>query len=248
MAKATKSASSVSSRETMIAAYMGLLAERKPSEIGLSDIAEAAGVTLADLRGQFGSAFDILSAFVKGIDEKVLEGLDADLADQDIKERLFDILMRRLDLLSPYKAAIRTLGEAARRDPGLAMGLNRLAVRSHQWMLAGAGVSTAGPTGGLKAQGMAATFAKVIKVWLDDEDPALARTMRKLDEELARAGRAASFLRDAERLASPLRALMSAPRLFCRSWPRDRWQDRDRAKGDGGWRGDDLRDPNVTPA
>ncbi|QCK88542.1 hypothetical protein E8L99_23665 [Phreatobacter aquaticus] len=95
---------------------------------------------------------------------------------------------------------------------------------------------------------MAATFAKVIKVWLDDEDPALARTMRKLDEELARAGRAATMLREAERLAAPLRALMSAPRMFCRSsWPRDRWRDRDSSRNEGGWRGDDLRDPNVTP-
>lgn len=246
MAKASKSAPV--SRDAIVAAYMGLLADRRPGEIGLAEIAEAAGVTLAELRGQFGSAFDILAAFVKGIDEQVLEGLDADLADQDTKERLFDILMRRLDLLAPYKAAIRSLGDAARRDPSFAMGLNRLAVRSHQWMLAGAGVSTAGPAGALKAQGMAATFARVVKVWLDDEDPALARTMRKLDEELARAGRAARFLKDAERLAAPLKGLFALPKAFCeRSWPRDRRKAREEGGRDGGWRGDDFRDPNVTP-
>ncbi|WP_204310683.1 hypothetical protein, partial [Escherichia coli] len=80
---------------------------------------------------------------------------------------------------------------AARRDAALAMGLNRLALRSHQWMLAAAGVETSGRGGALRAQGMAVMFARVLGVWLDDDDPALARTMKALDEGLARAGRAA---------------------------------------------------------
>ncbi len=45
----------------------------------------------------------ILAAYVADIDRAVLDGVDADLADQDTKERLFDVLMRRLDLLTPQK-------------------------------------------------------------------------------------------------------------------------------------------------
>lgn len=259
MAKASRSSSTSTAsstsptgsdaRQAIIAAYLGLLVEKAPGRIGLDEIAAAAGVSLATLRHEFDSALAILAAFVAGIDEAVLAGIDKDLADQDVKERLFDVLMRRLDLLEPHKAAIRTLSRAAASDPGYALALNRLAVRSQRWMLAAAGVSTHGPGGAIRAQGMAVAFARVVRAWLDDEDPALAWTMRVLDEELNRAARAAGLLRAFEQLTAPLRMLACAPARVCsRSWPRDRWRERDRdGSREDGWRGDDFRDPKVTP-
>ncbi|MGL4287219.1 MAG: TetR family transcriptional regulator [Phreatobacter sp.] len=245
MAKASKPASSQPPRDAIVDAYMALLADKPPHEIGLAEIAERAGVSLAALRGEFGSKFDILAAFVKNVDTAVLEGIDADLADQPTKEKLFDILMRRLDVLGPHKAAIRNLARAIRSDAAMAMGMNRLALRSHQWMLAAAGVETSGRGGALRAQGMAVMFARVLRVWLDDDDPALARTMKALDEGLVRAGRAARALGDVERLTAPFRSLLRAPRSFC---SRRRSDDRDRSEPrPGSWRGDDFRDPNVTP-
>ena len=72
-----------------------------------------------------------------------------------------------------------------------------------------------------------------------------------MDEELKRAGRAAGMLRAFEQLTAPLRTLACAPAAFCsRSWPRDRWRGRDRDRDEPreeGWRGDDFRDPKVTP-
>lgn len=245
MAKSAK-ANEKSARDAIVSAYMELLADHAPRQIGLADIAEKAGVGLAALRAEFGSSFDILAAFMKSVDVKVLDGVDADLADQSTRERLFDILMRRLDVLAPHKAAIRSLGEAARRDPGLAMGLNRLAVRSHQFMLAAAGDTRGGPASGLRAQALAALFARVIHSWLDDEDPALARTMRVLDEELGKAERGAKMLADFERVCQPFNEVMASFCRGARTWNRDRWKDRE--SGGQRWRGDDFRDPNVTPA
>lgn len=244
MAKASKTASAPSSRDTIIQALMALMAEKPPTRIGLAEIADKAGVSLAQLRGEFGSWFDIFSAYVKSVDTAVLEGLDPDLDDQDIRERLFDILMRRLDVLGPHKAAIRSLFEASRRDGNLSLALNRSAVRSMQWMLAGAGVDTSGPSGALKAQGLAVMFARVITVWLDDEDPALARTMKAMDEGLARAGRAARMLGDVERLTEPLRNLACS--FANRRREKAKATDRDEEPPKR-WRGDDFRDPQVTP-
>ncbi|QCI63708.1 TetR/AcrR family transcriptional regulator [Phreatobacter stygius] len=246
MAKASKPTSPQAPRDAIVAAYMALLAEKAPHDIGLAEIAEKAGVSLAVLRGEFGSKFDILAAFVKTVDTTVLEGIDQDLAEQPTKEKLFDILMRRLDVLAPHKAAIGNLARAARRDGGIAMGMNRLALRSHQWMLAAAGVETGGPGGALRAQGMAVMFARVMRVWLDDDDPALAKTMKALDEGLTRAGRAARALDDVERIAAPFKSLFCAPRSFC---SRRRSDDREQGREPrpGSWRGDDFRDPNVTP-
>ena len=40
-----------------------------------------------------------------------------------------------------------------------------------------------------RAQGLALVWARVMRVWLDDEDPGLARTMAALDKRLREAER-----------------------------------------------------------
>lgn len=231
----------------IIDAFMALAAEQDFADIRLSDIAARAGVTLGELRDAFGSRLDILAAYMKRVDRAVLDGIDNSLKGEETKDKLFDVLMRRLDVLAPHKGAIRGLAKAARRDPGLAMALNRLAVRSQRWMLAAADIELTGPGGAVRAQGLAWAFGKVLAVWLDDDDPALARTMKALDEQLAKAGRAAGALKTFEQVTAPLRGLACLPLSLCRGRNR-RSRDRDREEPqERGWRGDDLRDPQVTP-
>ena len=69
------------------------------------------------------------------------------------------------------------------------MALNVLAVRSQTWMLDAAGIDAAGPRGAIRAQGTAALFAGVLRVWVDDDDEGLARTLAALDRALARGQR-----------------------------------------------------------
>ena len=127
-----------SARERIIAAFLGLLAEKSFESIGLAEVAGAAGVTLADLRDEFSSTLAIHAAHVKAIDRQVLSVGDTDVAEESPRERLFDVMMRRLDALGAHKAAVRSLLRSARRNPPLALALNHMAVRSQQWMLAAA--------------------------------------------------------------------------------------------------------------
>ena len=60
-------------------------------------------------------------AHIKEIDRTVLAGGDADMAEEPARERLFDVLMRRLEALAPYKDAVRSIMCSARRNPGLAL-------------------------------------------------------------------------------------------------------------------------------
>src|SRR5262245_22489310 len=92
-------------REAAIAALLDLLAEKRFEEIGLADIAERARISLADLRGAFPSTLAIYAAHVKDNDRKVLAGADTDMADEPARERLFDVLMRRIEILAPLRAA-----------------------------------------------------------------------------------------------------------------------------------------------
>jgi len=125
----------------------------------------------------------------------VLDGLDAELSEETHRERLFDILMRRIEKLAPHKEAVRSMLHSARHRPGLAFALNGLALRSHKWMLEAAGISATGPRGTLRAQGSALLFARVVAVWLD-EDEGVERTMATLDRGLASAERWDGFLGD----------------------------------------------------
>src|SRR3954453_16314696 len=188
-------------REKIIAAFMALLAEHRVEEIGFGDIAARAGVSLGVLRGEFGSTLAILAAHSKAIDRKVLADADADMADEPPRERLFDVLMRRLEVMAPHREAMRSLMRSAARNPPLAFALNGLAVRSHTWMLTAANIDAAGPRGLIRAQGLAMMFASVLRTWVDDEDEGLARTLAALDKALARGQRWSGMLDDLCRFA-----------------------------------------------
>ena len=203
--KAQRSAAKVAAkpagtpRERIIDALMSLLAEQPIERIGLAELAERAGVTLSDFRGEFGSPLAVLAAQVKDLDRKVLAEVDPDMAEESPRERLFDILMRRLELLSEHREAIRSLLRSARRDPPLALALNRMAVCSQQWMLTAAGIGASGPKGMVRAQGLALLFANVLRTWVDDGDDN-TQTLAALDRELARGQRFAGLLDDLFRI------------------------------------------------
>ena len=191
-----------SQRARISDAFMALLAEKPIEQVGLAEIAKAAGVSLAELRDEFGSTFAILAAYVKQVDRAVLAGEDADMAEEPPRERLFDVLMRRIELLTPHKEAVRSLMRSAMRNPGLALALQRLALRSQQWMLTAADIGAAGPLGFVRAQGLAVLFASVLRTWIDDDDPGLARTMAALDRALARGQRWSGLLDELCRIPS----------------------------------------------
>ena len=177
-------------RQKIVDTFLALVGEHGWQPVSVADVAAGAGVKLSVLRGEFDSKIAFLEAFSRRTDQAVLDGIDRDMADEPARERLFDTLMRRLELLAGQKDAIRAIARAARSDPGLAVQLNRIATTSQMWMLTAAGIDAAGPRGRVKAQGLAVAFARVLRVWLKDDDPGLARTMAKLDRELARGARA----------------------------------------------------------
>jgi AcrR family transcriptional regulator len=204
-------------REKIIAAFLALLAETSIDRIGLADIASGAGVTLAQMRGEFGSPLAILAAYLKDIDRAVLAEDFSDMEEEPPRERLFDVLMRRLEKLAPHRQAVRSLMRSVRGNAPLALALNRLAVRSQKWMLAAARINAPGPRGALRAQGLAMLFSSVLRTWVRDDDPGLARTMAALDRALARGQRFAGFLDD----------LFFIPSRLCRLRPRRRRRDDD---------------------
>ena len=56
-------------------------------------------------------------------------------------------------------------------------------------MLTAAGIGASGPRGMVRAQGLALLFGSVLRTWVNDDDPGLARTMAALDRALGRGQR-----------------------------------------------------------
>ncbi|PNG25846.1 TetR/AcrR family transcriptional regulator [Methylocella silvestris] len=191
-------------REAIVEALLELASERNWDDITISDIATRANLSLSVFRDYFPSKGAILAAFFRKIDKAVLDAPNEDLAGEPAKERLFDVLMRRLDALAPYKLGVESIFDWTRRDPIAAAAINRLAVNSMRFMLEAAGIESEGAVGAVKLQGLALAWARILPVWFRDDDSGLATTMAALDRELTRGASLVARAEDLNRLAAPL--------------------------------------------
>jgi AcrR family transcriptional regulator len=169
-------------------ALLELAAEKPFLDIRLAEIAERAGLDLVELRKAVDGPFAVLESFARRIDVATLASDDPSMAGEPRRERLFDALMRRFDLLAPYRPGLAGLENAARRDPILACHLVRLACGSQTWLLESAGISTAGLWGRLRAPALVVALARLLPVFLADGEEGLPKTMAALDETLDRLG------------------------------------------------------------
>ncbi len=193
-------------RERVVEALLSLAAEGPWEQATLTAVSERAGITLAELRALFDGRLAILAEYIRGIDEDVLKGIDTDLDEEAPRERLFDVLFARFEAHAPHKEAIRSIARAALVDPFLALELNRLVTQSMAWMLTAAGISATGRRGLVRAQALALVWARVMRVYLDDSDPGLARTMAALDKRLREVERVALRLEWLDRIVTRRRS------------------------------------------
>ena len=178
-----------SKRSKAVRAALDLAEKRGWRGVTLLDIAQAAGMSLSDLRREFTCKNDMISAFQKEVDAEVLAKAKAASQAQTPRDRLFDIIMTRFEVLAPYKPALKRVSTYFCCRPGEAATLVCSSLASQYWMLAGAGAKLDGPGGALRVTGLAAIYGKVFQVWLDDPSPSLDKTMAALDKRLARGER-----------------------------------------------------------
>ncbi len=197
-------------RDRIIDALLALAAEMRWDEITLSMIAAKADVSLADLRDHYPSKGAIIGGLAKRIDRIVLDGSGGDMLGEPARERVLDIMMRRLDALAPYKAGLREISRAASRDPLMLAALNQLALNSWRYMLAAADIETEDELGIVRIQGAAVVFARTLDTWFEDDGEDLARTMARLDKELGQGEKIMGRLQDLQRLAAPFRGFIRA--------------------------------------
>src|SRR6185312_9241064 len=157
-----------SKRSKVVRAALDLAQERGWGEITLAGIAQGANLGLADLRREFSCKADILRAFQAEVDAEVLDRARSAEEGQSPRDRLFDLMMTRFELMQPYKPALRRISAYLCCRPGEVAMLVGSSVASQYWMLAGAGAKLGGGPGALRVAGLAAIYGKVFQIWLDD--------------------------------------------------------------------------------
>jgi ubiquinone biosynthesis protein COQ9 len=170
--------------DKILDAALRLAADRRWTEITLRDIAGEAGLSLAALNEAVPSRAAILALLNRRIDQRMLVALDKDPVAGDAHDRIFEVLMRRLEVMALYRAAVASIiaDPATLLDdpPEIAGSLGR----SLGWVLAAAGLEDSGGREIVKRLGLAAVYRRVLGVWVEDDDPGLARTMAVLDRAL----------------------------------------------------------------
>jgi ubiquinone biosynthesis protein COQ9 len=192
----------------VIKAALDLAAERPWRDVALRDIADRADVPLASLRQDFaGGKPAILGEFMRLVDDAVLARNPARDPGQPARDRVFDVVMTRLEVLAPYKTALRSIADT----PGTGLALAKRTMASQAWMLHAAGIGTDGPLGTARVAGLASVYGSVLRTWLDETDPAAPRTMAALDRRLKRGESVLHSLDDAAAFAVRLRDVFRRP-------------------------------------
>lgn len=195
--KTTKTAKTPKNvRESAVRAALDLAATQGWEQVTLPAVAKHAGIGLAELRDHIEDRLDILAAYGRMVDKRVMEAASGD-ADSGTppRDRLFDLVMERLDVLSEDREGVKAILSSFRFDPKQAViSLPHLG-RSMIWMLEAAGVSTGGIKGAMRVAGMTALYLNTLRTWRDDESADMSATMAALDKNLERAEKIVSLLR-----------------------------------------------------
>lgn len=176
--------------EAALDAFIGLIAEKGFASVTLRDVAEAAGLGLAELYRLYPDKVALASAFMARIDAAVLAGTSTrNDPEETARDRLFDVMMRRYDALRPYRQALGEIRRAGTRDPMLALAMGPALRRSMAAMLEAASVPSEGLGGALRQNGLLAIHYAVSRVYDKDDTTDLSKTMAALDSRLKMAER-----------------------------------------------------------
>lgn len=154
--------------------------------VSVARAARLAGVPLGTARARFPARIAVLLRFGRLLDQAALADAPA---EGPVRERVFDLLMRRFDALQQQRAGVRALLRALPFDPPLAVALAALTRRSMAWILEAAGGSAQGPRGAVRVRALLGVWVWGLRAWERDASADLSSTMAAVDRALMRIDR-----------------------------------------------------------
>ena len=128
----------------------------------------------------------ILSTFERHIDSLVLAE-EISFTEQDTaRDRIFEMLMLRLEAMQEYKPALARISRDLTLDPFSVLANGPTLLLSMSKMLNASGHSTTGLVGIAESHGLLIIWASTFRTWLTDNNPDHSLTMAALDKNLRR--------------------------------------------------------------
>jgi AcrR family transcriptional regulator len=177
----------------LLLAAFALIGDEGWRDFSFGKLARRTGVSRVDIYREFHSRDALLSGLTERADEAMLEVDEAELADLPPRDRVFELLMRRLETLVPYRAGLKRLARDARTDPCAVLLTACRLERSFIWLQDAAGLRRRGLRASLARRALGLAYARALQVWFNDEGADLGRTMAELDKQLRRVERTAGL-------------------------------------------------------
>jgi AcrR family transcriptional regulator len=184
-----KSATAASESDRIIDAALTRIPIEGWRGLSLASVAAASGLSILRVYRNFHSKQAILSAFFRRIDEAVLAEPPTAEEGERVRDRLFDLIMRRFDALRPYKPVLDVLRRELRTDPLSMLVATAALLRSVRWMHEAAEITTGGIRGSIAVKLTIAAYLATVPVWQGDDSADLGPTMAALDARLRRVER-----------------------------------------------------------
>jgi AcrR family transcriptional regulator len=169
----------------LISAALAVAAETGWNGLKFLDVAERAESSLSEIYSIFPSKMHLLRRIFAFHDQAVLA--DGAAEDDDPRDRLFDVVMRRFDALQAHREGLVRILRDLPTDPLTLIFVMPSAARSMSWLLEAAHISSGGFAGGLRVKGLGVVYANALRTWLDDDSPDMSKTMAAVDRDLRRA-------------------------------------------------------------
>jgi ubiquinone biosynthesis protein COQ9 len=178
--------------KALVTAAFELAAARGWTQVTVAEAARTAGLPLSEARLRFPGRQAILLKLGRMADAAALS--TDTTYDGTPRDRLFDIIMRRIDVFQAHRSGVIALLRTLPADPLTALMLWGATLRSMAWLLDGAGIAPTGLDRTLRAHGLAAVWVAVLRAWMNDDSEDLSATMAALDRSLDRAEQMAGWL------------------------------------------------------
>ncbi len=163
------------------------------TSVTMTAVAAEAGLPLGDVLLFAPTRAHLLVKLMDRLDAANLAGVEGSADEGSARDRLFDVLMRRFDLLNQKRDAVRAVVMGVPRDPPSAALLACRVGRSAAALLGAAGISADGLRGFLRIQGLKAVMGFALRAWMSDDSDDMSKTMAALDRALGHAERVANF-------------------------------------------------------
>ena len=150
----------------LVTAAFRLAGDQGWRDINVVAAAREGGLPLVEARERFPSRAAILLRFGRLADQAAL--IDAS-TEGTVRDRLFDLLMRRFDVMQTHRAGVKALLRYLPTHPPTALLLACATKRSMRWMLQAAGIPATGVRGEVQVRGLLAVWLWGIRAWERDE-------------------------------------------------------------------------------